>query len=119
MVRRDRWGLTPGQRLCLEEDNRRARQKRLDEEAYACVQKIMEAGCPKKSVAVKETAAELTRAERSVWTSLKRHEQELISQARANRQWMIENGFEEQTAEEEKEMVDAYYQLLIDLRRGK
>jgi hypothetical protein len=99
------------------------KQKALDAEAYACVKKIMDAGCLKKSVAVEEAAAELKRCSRSIWASLPRHERELVSeawaQARADRELRIALGEEAPTDEEVEAEGDRHIQWMIDVLRGK
>jgi hypothetical protein len=98
---------------------RDVKRKNRNAEAYDRVQKILQEGCPKKSLAVREAAIALDRSERSVWTSLREHEERLKSEAWADRQWEIEAGLEQPTEEEIQERVDMWIQHMIDVRRGK
>jgi hypothetical protein len=92
-------------------------------EAYNCVQKIIQDGCPKKISAVSEAARALKRSESSIWTSLREHERdrerELRWQAKTAREERIALGEEEPTDEEMEEAADQWFSFLIDLSRGK
>jgi hypothetical protein len=115
----------------LERD--RKRQDR-NAEAYNCVQKIVQDGCPKKSSAVSEAAKALKRSDTAIWTSLREHGQELERQAqelehRAKEAWeearrsarniRIWLGEEEPTDEEVEAAGDQSRSFLDDLRKGK
>ena len=98
-------------------------QQHRDSQAYACVEKILQEGCTKKSEAVREAAKQVGRCERSIWTSLKRHERQMEFEAWSDRQWCIEVGLVQPTKEEieaeMREAEDRYIQHYIDIRRGK
>ena len=95
---------------------RQAKKRHRNAAVFNLVQALLADGCPKKSLAVKEAAAKLRRSERSVWTSLKEHPQELAEEERIDRRWDIEHGLVEPTEEEQRQMNDEaetlYYEWL-------
>jgi DNA primase large subunit len=98
-------------------------QQHRDSQAYACVEKILQGGCPKKTSAVREAAKQLGWCERSIFAALKRHERQMEFNAWSDRQWEIEHGLVQPTKEEEEAMMreaeDRYIQHYINIRRGK